>query len=91
LRSILSQSGALGVVCTALAMLLMFYPVTHAGASRAFLITYINPVVATVLGEWMLREHLGFGAMTGFALILVGSGLASRTAARIVRASARAA
>ena len=81
----------LGVVCTVLAMLLMFYLVTHAGASRASLITYINPVVATLLGVWLLREHLGFGAMTAFALILIGSWLASRTTARTVQASARAA
>ena len=87
----LTSVAVLGVVCTALAMLLMFYLVTHAGASRASLITYINPLVATLLGVWLLREHLGLGAITGFALILVGSWLASRTTARTVRAGARAA
>jgi drug/metabolite transporter (DMT)-like permease len=71
----------------ALAMLLMFYLVTHAGASRASLITYINPVVATLLGVWLLREHLGFGGITAFALILIGSWLASGTTARIMKRS----
>jgi drug/metabolite transporter (DMT)-like permease len=68
----------LGVVCTAVAMLLMFYLVHHAGASRASVITYINPVVATLLGVLVLREHLGMGGYVAFALILLGSWLATR-------------
>jgi drug/metabolite transporter (DMT)-like permease len=70
----------LGVVCTAVAMLLMFYLVRHAGASRASVITYINPVVATLLGVWVLNEHLGIGGFVAFALILLGSFLATRGA-----------
>jgi drug/metabolite transporter (DMT)-like permease len=70
----------LGVVCTAVAMLLMFYLVRHAGASRATVITYINPVVATLLGVLVLHEHLGLGGIIAFALILVGSWLATRGA-----------
>ena len=46
----LSSIAVLGIVCTAVAMLLMFYLVNHAGASRATVITYINPMVATLLG-----------------------------------------
>lgn len=68
----------LGVVCTAVAMLLMFYLVRHAGASRASVITYINPVVATLLGVLVLREQLGIGGYSAFALILLGSWLATR-------------
>ena len=72
--------AVLGVVCTAVAMLLMFYLVRHAGASRASVITYINPVVATLLGVWVLNEHLGIGGFVAFALILLGSFLATRGA-----------
>jgi len=68
----------LGVVCTATAMLLMFYLVAHAGASRAAVITYINPAVATLLGVWLLHERLGFGGYVAFVLILLGSWLATR-------------
>jgi len=68
----------LGIVCTAVAMLLMFYLVLHAGASRASVITYINPVVATLLGVLVLDEHLGIGGFIAFALILLGSWLATR-------------
>jgi len=72
--------AVLSTVCTAIAMLLMFYLVQNAGASRATVITYINPVVATLLGVLVLHEHLGVGGFLGFALILLGSWLATRGA-----------
>jgi drug/metabolite transporter (DMT)-like permease len=75
----LSSIAVLGVVCTALAMLLMFYLVGHAGAARATIVTYINPAVATLLGVWLLQEHLGLGGFVGFALVLLGSWLATRS------------
>jgi drug/metabolite transporter (DMT)-like permease len=78
----LASIAILGIVCTALAMLLMFYLVSNAGASRASLITYVNPAVATLLGVWLLHEHLGLGGITAFALILLGSWLATRGARR---------
>jgi drug/metabolite transporter (DMT)-like permease len=46
------------------------------------LITYINPAVAALLGVWLLHEHLGVAGLTAFALILLGSWLASRGAAK---------
>jgi drug/metabolite transporter (DMT)-like permease len=58
--------------------LLLFYLIGQAGASRASVITYINPVVATLLGVLILHEHLGVGGITAFALILLGSWLATR-------------
>jgi drug/metabolite transporter (DMT)-like permease len=77
--------SVLGIVCTAFAMLLMFYLVTHAGPSRASLITYINPAVAALLGVGLLHEHLGPGGLMAFALILLGSWLASRGTPQLVR------
>src|SRR6185312_15567295 len=74
----LSSIAVLGLVCTATAMLLMFYLVGHAGASRASVITYINPIVATLLGMLILHEHLGVGGAVAFVLILFGSWLATR-------------
>ena len=76
----LASIAVLGIVCTAIAMLLMFYLVRHAGASRASVITYINPVVATLLCVLVLDEHLGIGGFIAFALILLGSWLATRGA-----------
>jgi len=76
----LMSVAILGVLCTAVAMLLMFYLVGHAGASRAAVITYINPAVAALLGVSLLHERLGLGGILAFVLILVGSWLATRGA-----------
>jgi hypothetical protein len=70
-------------------MLLLFYLISQAGASRASVITYINPAVATLLGVTLLHEHLGVGGITAFTSILLGSWLATRGAAR-QRAARRA-
>jgi drug/metabolite transporter (DMT)-like permease len=86
----LTSIAILGVVCTALAMLLMFYLVRNAGASRASVITYINPVIATLLGVLVLDEHLGIGGFVAFAMILLGSWLATRGSAARDRAAAEA-
>ncbi|MDE2451813.1 MAG: DMT family transporter [Gammaproteobacteria bacterium] len=77
----LSSVAILGLVCTALAMLLMFYLVKNAGASRASIITYINPAVATLLGMALLDERLGVWGLIGFGLVLLGSWLATRRSA----------
>jgi drug/metabolite transporter (DMT)-like permease len=77
---VLACIAALGIVCTAIAMMLMFYLVNHAGASRATLITYLNPAVASLLGVMLLNERLGASGLLAFALILLGSWLASRRA-----------
>jgi drug/metabolite transporter (DMT)-like permease len=77
----LSSIAVLGVLCTTVAMFLMFYLVAQAGASRASIITYINPVVATLLGVGFLHERLGAGGIIAFAIILIGSWLATRSGA----------
>lgn len=77
----LSSVGILGLVCTALSMLVMFYLVKSAGAARASIVTYINPAVATLLGMALLDERLGVGGAIGFGLILLGSWLATRRSA----------
>ncbi|MGH8253167.1 MAG: DMT family transporter [Steroidobacteraceae bacterium] len=74
----LSSIAILGLACTAVAMLLMFYLVSHAGPSRASVITYINPAVASLLGVLVLHEQLGLAGITAFAMILLGSWLGTR-------------
>ncbi|MGI8457288.1 MAG: DMT family transporter [Propionibacteriaceae bacterium] len=63
----------LAVVCTAVAFLLMFALVAEAGPARMTLITYVNPVVAIVLGALALGEPLTAGLAAGFPLIIAGS------------------
>ena len=70
--------GVLGAVCTALAMLLLFFLIRQAGAARASVITFINPGVAALLGVFVLHERLGIGGIAAFGLILLGSWLATR-------------
>ncbi|HVW69080.1 MAG TPA: EamA family transporter [Steroidobacteraceae bacterium] len=67
----------LGVVCSALALSLYFFLISHVGAARASVITYVNPAVAALLGVLVLHESFGPGALLGLALILVGSWLAT--------------
>ena len=68
---------ALGVVCTALAFVLFFALIAEAGPARATVITYLNPVVALLLGVWLLQERLTPGMLAGFALVMLGSVLAT--------------
>jgi drug/metabolite transporter (DMT)-like permease len=70
----------LGVLCTAIAMLLMFSLVSEAGAARASVITYINPIVATLLGAGLLHERIGAVGLIALVVILAGSWLATRGA-----------
>jgi drug/metabolite transporter (DMT)-like permease len=68
----------LAVACTAVAFLLFFALITEVGPVRATVITYVNPAVAAVLGVAILGEDFTVGMGVGFALVLVGSVLATR-------------
>ena len=46
----LASLVVLGVVCTALALVVFSFLIVEVGPGRALVITYINPVVAVVLG-----------------------------------------
>jgi drug/metabolite transporter (DMT)-like permease len=67
----------LGTVCTALAYIIYYSLIAAAGATRASLITYVNPAVAVVLGVLVLSEPLTPGILVGFALILLGCALST--------------
>jgi drug/metabolite transporter (DMT)-like permease len=69
--------AVLGTMCTATAMILYFYLIARAGASRAAVITYINPAVAALLGVGVLHESFGVASAAGLALILLGSWLST--------------
>src|SRR5881296_9560 len=63
----------LGVVCTALGLVVFFQLIAEAGPSRASVITYVNPLVAVVVGVMALGERLSLVSVVGLGLILVGS------------------
>jgi len=68
---------ALGLFCTAAALVFYGLLIAEVGAGRALVITYINPVVAVGLGVAILGEHPGTGAIAGLLLILAGSWLST--------------
>lgn len=74
---ILSIAG-LGILCTALAFLIFFALIAEIGPVRATVITYVNPAVAAILGVALLGERFTAGMGVGFALVLMGSVLATR-------------
>ena len=70
--------AGLAVVCTAVAFLVFFELIAEVGPSRATVITYVNPAVALVLGVIVLDEQVTVATGVGFALILLGSVLATQ-------------
>ncbi|MEJ1090076.1 DMT family transporter [Microbacterium istanbulense] len=62
----------LGIVCTAVAFIAFFALIREVGPVRAPLFTYVNPVVAIVLGTLLLGEPVTAGLLIGFPLILIG-------------------
>jgi drug/metabolite transporter (DMT)-like permease len=73
----LAAVGGLGVFCTAMAFVVYTVLVREAGTGRATIITYVNPLVAVVLGVTLLGERPGPGALAGLLMILAGSWLST--------------
>jgi drug/metabolite transporter (DMT)-like permease len=67
----------LAVICTALAFIVFFALIAEVGPVRATVITYVNPAVAAILGVTLLDETVTAGMLVGFALVLLGSFLAT--------------
>lgn len=72
----------LSVVCTAVAFLLFFALVREVGPQRATIITYVNPLVAVLLGVVLLAEPFTLGITIGMPLILLGSVLGTAPSLR---------
>lgn len=68
----------LGILCTAIAFILLFALVAEAGPARTTVITFINPAVAVFLGVIILSEPVTLGLLVGFPLVILGSYLATR-------------
>ena len=69
----IASVAGLGVFCTAIAFLAFFALIAEVGPARATVITYINPVVAIILGVLFLHEPLTLGMAIGFPLVIAGS------------------
>ncbi len=75
---VLLALGGLGLLCTAAAFVLFFELIGEVGPTRAVVFTYVNPAVAVVAGVLLLGEPLTAPVLGAFALILLGSVLATR-------------
>ena len=74
--------ATLAVFCTALAFLLFFALILEVGPARSTVITYINPLIAVLLGVATLGEPFTVGIAAGLPLILLGSMLATAPASK---------
>jgi drug/metabolite transporter (DMT)-like permease len=68
----------LGVICSAVAFIIFFALIKEVGAARATLLTYLNTLVALILGVVFLNEPITTGLIIGFPLILIGSWFAGK-------------
>jgi len=75
----------LGAVCSALAFVVFFALIKEIGPARATLITYVNLLVAMILGVVFLQEPVTIGIAVGLPLVVLGSYLASQRRTAYVR------
>jgi len=70
----------IGVFGTALAFLLYFAMIERQGAFETTLIGYVVPIVATVVGVFVLGERISPLTLLGFGLVVAGFGVLKRRA-----------
>lgn len=69
---------ALGVLGTGFAYIFFWRVISVAGATNASMVTYIVPIISTLLGVVILREHLHWYEPVGALVVLAGVWLAQR-------------
>jgi drug/metabolite transporter (DMT)-like permease len=77
--SAVASMAGLAAICTAVAFITFFALIAEVGPMRATVITYVNPAIAVVLGVAVLGEKFGPMTAVGFAAVLGGSVLATRS------------
>jgi drug/metabolite transporter (DMT)-like permease len=76
--SALAATGAVGVLGTGVAFVLMGRLVGRVGPTRASIVGYLIPVVALGLGVLFRGDEVGSLALVGVVLVIAGAYLASR-------------
>lgn len=66
------------VFSSVIAYLVYYYALSHMPASRLAAFTYVEPVLAAVLGYWMLSEPVTWALAFGGAMVLAGVWVAER-------------
>ncbi|MFI5272608.1 MAG: DMT family transporter [Ktedonobacterales bacterium] len=75
----LGSIAELGILGTALAYLLFFHLINTVGPTRTALVTYLLPCTALIWGVLFLGEHVGWNALAGLVLVLLGTMLTNGT------------
>lgn len=70
----------LGVFSTAVAFVIYFTILQEHGAFEAALVAYLVPIVATIVGVFVLDESIGALTVVGFGLVALGFALLKRRA-----------
>ena len=65
---------ALALLCTAVAYLLYFWLIEHAGPTKALTVTFLAPIFGVLWGTVLLSEPLSLSTFIGFGIILMGTG-----------------
>jgi drug/metabolite transporter (DMT)-like permease len=65
--------AASGILCTATTTLLWNWGMTQVPASQAGILLNMEPLIGSLLGIYLLHEHLGLLAWVGGALILAAA------------------
>ncbi|AQG98156.1 multidrug DMT transporter permease [Burkholderia sp. KK1] len=68
---------ALGIGCTGIAYFIYFHLVAVAGPARAMTVTFVIPLFGILWGALFLGEHVSLVMMTGCAIVLAGTALAT--------------
>ena len=68
--------AALGILGSGLAYLLNFKVVTEADATTASTVTYITPLVAVIVGSFLLNEDITWNQPVGGLLVVLGAATA---------------
>lgn len=78
---------ALGVLGTGLAFVLNFRVIRYAGATTSASVTYLMPIVATIIGVVVLKEQLNWYQPVGALVVLTGVAVSQGLLRRPVRRS----
>jgi drug/metabolite transporter (DMT)-like permease len=85
----IASLATLSIVGTAIASLMYYWLLTHVGATRTLLVTYLLPAFALIWGALLLHEPITVIAVAGLVLILLGititSGRGTDLVARLTR------
>ena len=74
---VLGSALTLALVCTAAAYLIYFRLIRDIGPLKTSMVTYLAPVFGIAWGVIFLHEHLNWGSVLGFAVILSSVALVS--------------